>query len=336
MLSDEGLGHLSKCSNISESIIRKLNWVHFSVATGGWLIVAFIFVIVMIRREFKSVIERFFIYLLISTLLRETVLISNVVNQFQYYEYMSQVCAVLGGLDLYTAILVLIFITSTVFYLLSRVTNGFMFFQQNCACFFELGFVVFVFLFPLIICMALLYANLFGLSAAWCWVKEFDKDCHRIDAIKRFFGGYSVILAFGVVSIILMVKFMVVYCKLSRKISAPTHLLKQAMILIACLVINVVILVFAFIVVNLAHIDVIFIYIYTTVISLYDIIYPIGFLVVVKYQALCTVMNKRKQSTYAPLAKTQNATAPFSDRVSARSTTVPISAPYTGGFTEIN
>ena len=158
--------------------------------------------------------------------------------------------------SVHRAILVLIFITSTVLYLLSRVTNGFSFFQQNsqyCACFFELGFVIFVFLFPLIICMALLSTNLFGLSIAWCCVKEFDKDCHRTDAVKRFFGGYSVVLAFGVVSVVLMVSFVVVYCKVSRKINARTHLLKQAMILIACLVVNVSIIIFAAIIVNLAH-----------------------------------------------------------------------------------
>ena len=97
-LSDEGFEHLSKCSNISESSIRELNWIRVSVAIGGWLIVAFIFVVVMIRREFKSVMERLFIYLLISTLLHETVFISNVLDQLQFeYNYMaSQVCAVLG------------------------------------------------------------------------------------------------------------------------------------------------------------------------------------------------------------------------------------------------
>lgn len=109
------------------------------------------------------------------------------------------------------------------------------------------------------------------------------------------------------------------------------------MILITCLVLNVVIVVFASVVVNLtpATRKYIVLYIYTTIVSLYDLIYPLGFLVSLKYQTLLSLVNSKKRpSSYIPIHdQSNNAPAPFSDLVSARSTTVPITAQYTGEFT---
>lgn len=58
---------ISKCSNITESNIQILNWIRVSVAIGGFMMVALIFVIVLIQKEFKTILERLFIYLLVAT-----------------------------------------------------------------------------------------------------------------------------------------------------------------------------------------------------------------------------------------------------------------------------
>ena len=136
-------------------------------------------------------------------------------------------------------------------------------------------------------------------------------------------------------SIVSVVILVTIYCKISRKIKAATHLTKQSMILAACLLVNVAISVL----VNLSLIKH-NLYIYGTIVSLYDITYPIGFLVVLKYPALLAVMRQiKKQKKKQPpllLPKSQmNATAPFSDRVSPRSTTVPITFQNTGAFTDV-
>ena len=302
------------------------------MAIGGWLIVAFIFVVFMIRREFKSVIKRFFIYLLISTLLREMVFILNIVYQFKdqlQRHYIEQICPILGALNLYTATLGQIFIASTVIYLLSRVTTVPTFFQQNPHSF-ELGFVIFVFLFPLIICIGLLFTKIFGFNIAWCWLMNCHDDTPK-NNIWLFILPYTIM--YFATSIVFVVILVTIYCKISHKFKPAIHVQKQAMILAACLLINAVVGVLGFILYERTTP-----YPFATVLSLCHLTCPIGFLVILKYQALLAfIRQKKRKKEQSPLLPNQvnNATAPFSDRVSARSTTVSITLQNTGEFTDI-
>ena len=102
LLGSNDFAMQAKCSNISERNIRDMNWIRVSVALGEFLLVALIFAITLVCKEFRSVTERFFIYLLLATLFREAVLVANVEHQFEYW-VMDEVCSVLGALDLYTA-----------------------------------------------------------------------------------------------------------------------------------------------------------------------------------------------------------------------------------------
>jgi hypothetical protein len=79
-------------------------------------------------------------------------------------------------------------------------------------------------------------------------------------------------------------------------------------------------------------------FIYTVVIALYDLIYPLGFLAFLKYKSLLIlIQNRRRRAQYIRIARSHaNPTVPPSDRVSARSTTVPITFPVTGEFTNNN
>lgn len=156
-------GYLSKCSNITEGIIRNMNWIRVSIAISGLLLMMMLLIVVMVRKEFKTVIERLFIYLVIATFLREAVLVSNIEHQFAY-QYMDVVCSVIGALNFYTAILVVLYGAATVLYILSRVIwyRGLQR-SKAFATFFETGFVFLAFLLPLILSISLLYADIFGL-----------------------------------------------------------------------------------------------------------------------------------------------------------------------------
>lgn len=313
------------------------------MAAGGFVIVALIFIIVIVRKEFKTVIERLFIYLLIATLLREAALFSNVEHQFQY-KLQEQVCSILGALNLYTANLVFIAVFSAIMHLLNRVIDGELYHRiKTVAKAFELCLVIISFTLPLIISASLLYADIFGSSVAWCWMKQYvviNGTCHKTNVIKKIFGGYSVLLVTGFLSIFLTAAMVTIYCKLAHKIKKASHLLKQAVILIICLVLNSLIIIFSALATNLADIEVrlIVLYAYTTIISLYDLIYPLGFLVILKYQVIVSfVSTESSRSSYTPIPKSNvNATAPFSDRVTARSTTIAITAEHTGEFTTVN
>ena len=333
LLGSNDFAMQAKCSNISERNIRDMNWIRVSVALGEFLLVALIFAITLVRKEFRSVTERFFIYLLLATLFREAVLVANVEHQFEYW-VMDEVCSVLGALDLYTAVLVIGIVACTVVYLLNRAVSN----RQRSQAFaktFELGCIILITLIPLIVSAGLLYMDVFGLSNAWCWMREYDPHCNKTSIVKRVLGGYFMQLTTGALSIVLTVAIVIIYYKIARQIKQAMQLLKQALILITCLILNVVIVVFAA-VINLNGVELrrYLLYIYTAVISLYDIIYPVGFLIILKCMPLVTSMKRR--STYTSLPKsTLPATVQPSFRVSARSTTVPISTQYTGQFTEV-
>ena len=323
----------SRCSNITVRDIKAMNWIRVTVALAEFLVVAILLAYVLIRREYKSILERLFIYLLLATLAREAVLMSDVEHQFEYKQ-MDQVCSVLGALDLYTAVLVIVILASTIIYLLKRVVYR----KSNSAAFakaFELGFVILTFLVPLIISVGLLYTDFFGLSTAWCWMREYDDHCRKTSPVKKILAD-SVLVMTGILCIILSAAIATTYWKIARQIKQAIHLMRQAVILLTCLIVNVAILVFSSTVINLTTFKEKFIilYIYTLAISIYDIIYPLGFLLSLKCQAV--VSARKRRSTYTPLPKSMlNATAPESDRISANSNTVSILPQFTGGFTHI-
>ena len=321
-----------RCSNITEKDIKAMNWIRVTVAVAEFLVVAILLAYVLIRREYRSVLERLYIYLLLATLAREAVLMSNVEYRFEYKQ-VDQVCSVLGALNLYTAVLVVVIVASTIVYLLRRVAYQ----KSNSAAFakaFELGFIVLAFLVPLITSVGLLYTDIYGFSTAWCWVREYDDQCQKTSPVKKMLAGYSVLEMTGILCIIFSAAIAITYWKIARQIKQAIHLMRQAVILLTCLIVNVVILVFSSVVINLTSFNrkFIILYIYTLAISIYDIIYPLGFLLSLKCQAV--VSARKRRATYTPLPKSVlNATAPASERDSANSYTTPITLDYTGEFT---
>lgn len=86
-------------------------------------------------------------------------------------------------------------------------------------------------------------------------MREYDSQCQKTSIVNKILGGYSVLLITGTLSIILTTAIVIIYCKIARRIKQATLLLKQAVILITCLIINMCILVFAAIVINLTAVD---------------------------------------------------------------------------------
>lgn len=327
---------MAECRGLNETNIRAMNWIRVSAALGTFLVVGLMFTIVMIRKEFKTTIERLYIYLLLATLLREAIMISNIGHQF-HYAYMDEVCSIIGALNHYSSHVVVIIVAATVVYLLARII-GWHQKSKGFAKHFEVGFIIVTFLLPLIISVGLLYTDIFGLSIAWCYMQEYDSKCEMKDSTKRIVGGYSIIFLAGLLNIFLAASMIIIYHKIIRKLKKATHLLKQPLILLLSLIVNLFILVVssAIIITPIGQ-NYITLYSYTVVASLYDIIYPIGFLISLKYQTLASVVKtKRRRSSYIPIHKSKmTPSSPFSDRVSARSTTVAATAPYTGEFTVI-
>ena len=337
---DQDFRNFANCSNITESNIRAMNWIRVSVAASGFMIVTTIFIIVIVRREFKTVVERLFIYLLISTIMREASLASMVEHQFEH-QAMDEVCSFLGAMDLYTAFLVMFFAASSVVYLLGRAVQYKPFYQRSRAfiAYVETTFVFLAFVLPLLLSHGLIFTNLYGLSVAWCWLRAYNNDCTRTSTLKKVLGGYTLLLGTGIFSVFLMVVVVIVYCKIARKVKKAVFFLKQATILITCLMLHVFLLIFSTLVnaVALANQKYTVGCTYAVLMALYDLIYPLGFLAFLKYQGLATlIQSKRRRAQYMRIAKSHaNATVPFSDRVSANSTTVPFTFPFTGEFTDI-
>ena len=303
-----------------------MNGIIVTVAVAEFLVVAILLAYVLIRREYRSVLERLFIYLLLATLLREAVLVSNVEHKFDN-EQKDYVCSVLGALNLYTHVLIDIIVASTMIYLLRRVAYK----KSKSAAFgkeFELGFVILTFLVPLLISVCLLYTDIFGLSTAWCWLRQYDDQCHT-SLLKKVLGGYG--HTFVLIGIVCTASMLLIYCKIARQVKQATRLLRQAVILLTCLIVHLAIAIVVFFLSTSNNIPIH--YIQTLVICSYDI-YPLGFLLSLKCQAV--VLARKRRATYTRLPKSiLNASAPASDRVSANSNTTPLALAYTGEFTYI-
>lgn len=317
----------AKCSNVTYQGIRNMNWIRVGVASAGFVVVAAMLIILLIRREYRSVLERLFIYLLLATLGREAVLFSNIEQQFSKKK-MDQVCSIIGALDLYTAVLVLIYVASMIIYLLGRVAGIKQKFSKVAL---ELGFLIITVLVPLIIATGLLYTGIFGVFTAWCWMREYDSDCHTL--LQKTIAGYGFLIIIGFLSFFLTMGMVIIYYKIARRIKPARHLMKQSTIMIACLIVNSLILAFAAVIINLSsHMKAVILHMYTIAVALYDIVYPLGFLLSFKYQAFSSfIKTKKRVSDYSSLLK--NGTSPPSDRITARSTTYAVTAPYTGDFT---
>ena len=325
----------SRCSNTTEKDLKAMNWITVTAALVELLVVAILLAYVLIRREYRSVLERLFIYLLFAALLREAVLVSNIEHQFEYKQ-MEQVCSVLGALNLYTAVLAVVIVVSAIIYLLRRIAYK----KLKSAAFgkeFELGFVILTFLVPLIFSVGLLYTDIFGLSIAWCWLREYDNDCHKTNPVKKSLAGYGVFVLTGILSTILVTAMVLIYCRIARrKIKQATILKRQVLILSACLIASMAVLVFFLTVSNLPTFNeqVIISYIHTVVLSIFDILHPLVFLLNLKCQAVVATRKRRSQYTSLP-ESTLNASAPESDRFSANSNTVSRTLQYTGEFTHM-
>lgn len=267
----------SRCSNITEKDIEAMNWIRVTGAVAEFLVAAILLAYVLIRREYKSVLERLFIYLLLATLLRETVLMSNVEYQFEYKQK-NQVCSILGALNIYTALLVLAFVASILIYLLKRVAYQ----KSNSAALaktFELGFVILTFLIPLILYVGLLYTDIFGLSTAWCWLREYNNQCQKTSPLQRILGGYGhAFVLTGILCIILIASVVMIYCKIARQIKQAVHILRLAVILVTYFIVHLAIAILLFfLTIPGSNQNYIILYIFTLVVCTHDI-YPIVFL----------------------------------------------------------
>lgn len=201
------MGH---CRGLNGTEIRTMNWIRVSAALCTFTVAEAMLITVMMHKEFKTTIERLFIYLLLATLLREAVMVSNIEHQFDH-KYMDEVCGILGALNHYTVHVVVIIVAATVVYLLARII-GWNQGSRGFAEHFEVAFIICTFLLPLIISTGLLYTDFFGLSIAWCYVKHYDNNCTKVDNItEKIIGGYSIIFLVGILNIILVVATIMQY-----------------------------------------------------------------------------------------------------------------------------
>ena len=317
------------CNITAEKDLKAMNGIIVAVALAEFLVVAILLAYVLIRREYKSVLERLYIYLVLATLLREAVLLSNVEYQFGYDQKdQDHVCSILGALNLYTHVLIVVIVASTMIYLPRRVAYK----NSNSAVFdqvFELGFVILTFLVPLIISVSLFRTDIYGLSTAWCWLRQ---QC-QTSPLKRVLAGYG--NSFALIGILCTASMLMIYCKIARQIKQAKRLLRQAVILLTCLIVHLAIAILVIILtstLNQKYITSI-LYIQTLVVCTYDT-YPLGFLISLKCQAV--VLARKRRATYTSLPRSiVNASAPASERVSADSNTTPRILEYTGEFTYI-
>ncbi len=178
------------CSNFSLYQLRNIN-LTLSVTGGiGSLLAALVVVVLTCVGAYKSILQRLFMYGVLSTMIHEATHLASIEQRFQY-NHQAQVCAALGFLTNWTAWVVCDFHVCIVGYLLcvvySQLKGNNLFLKiarsPTLKRLTEVICIVLSVLLPLVILWVPFTNSMYGLDESWCWIKAFDKNCGMSDKL---------------------------------------------------------------------------------------------------------------------------------------------------------
>ena len=162
-----------------------LNTVNLVFSGTGAICCLISTVIIVLILSSKAVLQRLFLYLMASILLRELFIVASLEHHYKYdEEIQDKVCTVIGLIWNWSGIMVFIFTVGMKVYLfiyvkrLTRGDTGPVFVQSGC------GRVILESLYVVLsvfvtICYALVpfFTKNYGLAGPWCWIRAIDENC---------------------------------------------------------------------------------------------------------------------------------------------------------------
>lgn len=287
---------LENCTKFTTSQLKDINLARSLCGILCMLIAVTILVAIIFYKAYKSILQRLFLYITVAIVIVEAAFSLAVEHQF-YYPSQSNLCAFYGFFLEWTVSISNYLILCKIFYLVylvcahcrgSAALQGGSLSKRNYQWLFECACILFSICFPLTYIWIPFKHRTYTLAGGWCWIRTIDKNCNDAGFGDEIIFGYGVFEAVGVISIILTTLFAILYCRLAciHRVVRHQHLitLRQTLYLLVFLVTSVGTLSIGFAVriyTGLVRTEKAYALWIMLAIAppLYQIIYPIGFLV---------------------------------------------------------
>lgn len=292
MTLDPQFESLHNCTNFTTHQLKNINLARSLSGILCMTIVALILVVLIFYKAFKSTLQRLFLYITASTVIEEAAFSLAAEHQF-YYSSQNELCAYYGFFLEWTVSVTNYLILCKIFYLFYLVCahcqgNGGNPHGRKYQWLLEVFCLLLAICFPLTYLWIPFVHGTYTLAGGWCWIRTIDQTCNDVGLNDEIIFGYGVFETVGIITILLTILFAVLYCRLAytHKIVRHQHLitLRQTLFLLGFLITSVIVLSCGFAV-----------RIYTGLVKaeeeyalwimlaiappIYQIIYPLGFLV---------------------------------------------------------
>ena len=361
------------CSNLTTEELVTINLVFSTSGAACCFLSLLITLLLLFYKACDTLLKRQFLYLMVTTTLRELFLFASIEHHFQYTGQ-ETVCTWVAYLYNWTGIVLSVFTIGMMvylFYLVHCLAKGNTvspprFLQSKwCRITLEITYVILPSLLSFAYASIPYFNHNYGLASAWCWIRNTDENCKLTlsGLLDQLLNGYIFYETGGIAGIILTIAIVIVYWRLPSTLYEARLLLKKTFFMLVCLLLSILIVMVAFI--NGMHTARTGRYqhlaAWLTIASLYPIsllMFPFGFLVcfysgkmfnknsIKKALTRCFCCfashkhNKKErrvriQAQPADVESTQAPTIPVSTRVSQPSHTF-FKVPYTNEFTIIS
>lgn len=243
-----------KC-NLSDDLngtqLRDLN-LAMSITGGlGTLLASAVLLALLCIKAYKTVLQRLFIYTVLTVILQESSHAANMEELFHYDRSLQEkVCAALGFVSNWSGWCLYIFYLVMILYLLIVVCV-----QIGCvSCtalqrykFVRVVLEILVVVASLVVPVLLFWVpyreNQFGFNGYFCLLKYFRVgSCNPLSFAYKFAYNFSLYELVGAIAVIVALGMIGVYCTLSNRLQRASHMIKYLSILLIAIVINMIIM----------------------------------------------------------------------------------------------
>ena len=364
---DNQFDPIAKCVNLTAVELRNLNLINTMIDLVCAIITALMLAILIFFKAYSTVLQRLFLYYIITSVLRAVISFSMIEHQGNYTGQKS-VCEMLGFLVTWAdyvvcflALQIIVYMVFQVYCLIQGNPFSRVIVSKYRQWSFEFAYVSLSMLVAFLYATGPLFNHSYGLYGDTCWIQSFKGNC-TVDVLDQVVFGYVIFEGVGVIGVFLLILIAIVYIKLTSSLQNVRVLLRKTLILIVIVLLYVFIMLFPIIFsIRSSNFG-------TWVIICIDLIYPLnqllftcGFLICFfslnvkslkrapkdwrcchSFSKCCSCHKRQDYELHSRRRLIDNgssvdygSTSPASSRVSQPSDTY-FNPPFTNGFTDIS
>lgn len=249
----KGSQFFTNCSNLTADDLIAINLSFSGTGAVCCFISTIIFLLLLICRAYKTVLQRLFLYLMVATAMRELLIAASLEHHFKYHGQ-DKVCTWVAFLYNWTGILLFVFtvgILIYLFFLVQYVAKGntvpHILQSKRRRVSLEILYIVVPSILTFAYASVPYFTHNYGLAGAWCWIRALDDNCKMTlsGLLAQLFHGHIFYEAGGIIGIILTVAVAVVYYRLPISLQEARKLIRKTFVVMICFLLSVIAVVIA-------------------------------------------------------------------------------------------